>query len=783
MPALVLALVCVFIAAGDAQTQKVGGIFTCGVDQSILPITVNWPAMVLIGDGRIYVPCPRKIDQDPPHPPDHRENREYTALNLGRASLNPEVRWRAVQATVRIQGAAALRRSTARATSIGSRATLADEGLMVSSPLGMMQSRPLPPLWIPVCNGEVQVFGSFERLRRWQAGPLFQFLLDDDPEIRNEAAYAIGTHLAADGLDGDLITGAVRELRACWLKQDDPEVQGLILATIGAIRYANEAQRQDAESFLVKESQGSNLKVLGAVRGLEAMIRRSLQPGPIEATRARLRDLVSFGSRVGEASMLDIDSRIRRLALSALMTARDTDLATYRRAVADDDWQMRRLIASRINLLSDDHAPLAEQLAVDPQFQVRYDFLAAISRWVGTTKTCAPLVERFKDPSPMVVIRAMDLVSPSCTDLEDTAKALLDHADKLMKPEEVLNWHLPSRALTALARVNADAARPIVTAAVKHSAWQVRAAAAGSAAAIGEEGIVISFMDDPEPNVRTAALESLGRMKSAAIFPQATETLKTANDYQLLRTAALSLRGVPLDAKEDAAGALLYALGKLTAQGVDTSRDPRVAIIERLAEILPRERSSDLLPYVTDFDDAVVLAARKSFETLVGTEPASGAMRRRYPYQPTIDQLSRLPTEAVIQLESGSVTLKLLTDVAPVTVARFAELAAQGVYNNRTFHRIVPNFVVQGGSPGANEYAGATGRYMRDEVGPQASHVRGAVGISSRGSDTGDAQIFINLVDLPRLDRDYTVFAYVISGMELVDEMLEGAKILSVAVK
>jgi cyclophilin family peptidyl-prolyl cis-trans isomerase len=129
------------------------------------------------------------------------------------------------------------------------------------------------------------------------------------------------------------------------------------------------------------------------------------------------------------------------------------------------------------------------------------------------------------------------------------------------------------------------------------------------------------------------------------------------------------------------------------------------------------------------------------------------------------------------------VTLKLLTDVAPVTVARFAELAAQGVYNNRTFHRIVPNFVVQGGSPGANEYAGATGRYMRDEVGPQASHVRGAVGISSRGADTGDAQIFINLVDLPRLDRDYTVFAYVISGMELVDEMLEGAKILSVAVK
>ena len=74
----------------------------------------------------------------------------------------------------------------------------------------------------------------------------------------------------------------------------------------------------------------------------------------------------------------------------------------------------------------------------------------------------------------------------------------------------------------------------------------------------------------------------------------------------------------------------------------------------------------------------------------------------------------------------------------------------------------------------ANEYSG-TSRYMRDEVGPQASHVRGAVGISTRGRDTGDGQIFIDLVDVPRLDRDYTVFAYVTQGMELVDRLLEGA--------
>jgi cyclophilin family peptidyl-prolyl cis-trans isomerase len=141
-----------------------------------------------------------------------------------------------------------------------------------------------------------------------------------------------------------------------------------------------------------------------------------------------------------------------------------------------------------------------------------------------------------------------------------------------------------------------------------------------------------------------------------------------------------------------------------------------------------------------------------------------------------------LPSQAVIELESGAVTLSLLKDVAPVTIARFTELVRRGYYNGLTFHRVVPNFVVQGGSPGANEYMGAS-RYMRDEVGPQGVHVRGTVGISTRGGDTGDGQIFIDLVDVPRLDRDYTVFAYVTSGMEFVDRILEGAKIVSVSVR
>ena len=91
----------------------------------------------------------------------------------------------------------------------------------------MLIGRPLPPQFVPVCNAEAQYFGSSDQhLRRWQPGPLFQFLIDDSAEIRKEAAYAIGTRLSKPDQDADLVTAASKELRACWLKQSDAAVQG-----------------------------------------------------------------------------------------------------------------------------------------------------------------------------------------------------------------------------------------------------------------------------------------------------------------------------------------------------------------------------------------------------------------------------------------------------------------------------------------------------------------------------------------------------------------------------
>jgi cyclophilin family peptidyl-prolyl cis-trans isomerase len=138
------------------------------------------------------------------------------------------------------------------------------------------------------------------------------------------------------------------------------------------------------------------------------------------------------------------------------------------------------------------------------------------------------------------------------------------------------------------------------------------------------------------------------------------------------------------------------------------------------------------------------------------------------------DELRRLasPRARITMRQIGTFDLALFTVQAPAAVLRFARLAEAGYYNGLTFHRVASNFVIQGGSPGANEYIGDA-RFMRDEVG-MWPHVRGAVGVSTRGRDTGDAQIFIDLVDNPRLDHEYTVFGQVLNGIEVVDQVLEG---------
>lgn len=127
----------------------------------------------------------------------------------------------------------------------------------------------------------------------------------------------------------------------------------------------------------------------------------------------------------------------------------------------------------------------------------------------------------------------------------------------------------------------------------------------------------------------------------------------------------------------------------------------------------------------------------------------------------------------VFQLEGGDVVIKLRDDLAPNHVARISELAADGYYDGLTFHRVIDGFMAQGGCPDGTGMGGS-GTKLQAEFNSEP-HVRGVCSMA-RSSDpnSGDSQFFICFDDATFLDRQYTVWGEVISGMEHVDALPKG---------
>ena len=126
-----------------------------------------------------------------------------------------------------------------------------------------------------------------------------------------------------------------------------------------------------------------------------------------------------------------------------------------------------------------------------------------------------------------------------------------------------------------------------------------------------------------------------------------------------------------------------------------------------------------------------------------------------------------------MDLSYGRVVIQLRPDVAPQTVARIKELAREGFYDGTPFHRVIPNFMAQGGDP-TGTGTGGSGKRLEAEF-SAAKHVRGTVSMA-RSSDvnSADSQFFICFAPAPHLDGQYTAFGQVVEGMEFVDRIKKG---------
>ncbi|WP_411279500.1 peptidylprolyl isomerase [Gemmatimonas sp.] len=578
----------------------------------------------------------------------------------------------------------------------------------------------------------VRAVGRFEQ--RALAPKVIPLLTARAASVRREAVNALGQMRSGYDLAA-LLTG-----------EKDASVRAVIYETLGRTPTAPGASATAvaATNFAAAQRLTDGLRHqdpvvrAGAARGIESLLRRSARTtAPRTTTLRAIRDAVRSNS----------DSDTRQLLLLALTAANDRDSATVTVALRDTSAEVRRVAVA-----------LGQRWVTDDAPMVRWQAL----RVAGT---CARAAAHVRDSSEHVALLAIDLLGElTCTNA--TALAALDAESDARRP-----WRHQAHAAVSLAKVAPGRAPAVVQRLAVSTTWQARVYAANAAKLLKDSMTLRALALDEEPNVVIAAMTTR---------EQALRAL-ASNHAGLALAAATQLKG---DAKlASALPQLRAAFDRFTAMNRVRLRDPRAALLERVGEAADGPSTIWLRERLKDLDPAIASSAAQYLSKLTGATVLPITTRYEPAAFPSADALRGLDgATATMRIAGiGNVDLAFRFDDAPMAVHTFVTLASAGKFNGLTFHRVVPNFVIQGGSPGADEYDPITDTFMRDEVG-LARNARGSLGISTRGRDTGDGQIYVNLVNNFRLDHDYTVFANVVRGLTLIDRVQEGDVIESIVV-
>ena len=292
--------------------------------------------------------------------------------------------------------------------------------------------------------------------------------------------------------------------------------------------------------------------------------------------------------------------------------------------------------------------------------------------------------------------------------------------------------------------------------------------------------ILRSWIDDSSLPAQAApdVLRALAAFK-ANDMGQVLRKQMSAKDVIVRATAAELLGELPPD--ETNARALVEALPVSTR---DELNDAALSILDSLAK-QKSPAAGEAIKTMLDSQDYLIRRRAAALLKANGAGDFSQRAQLIAPRNSAGDYARALArtnksVRAVVSTDKGAFTIELLPEDAPLNVDNFVQLVQSGYFNNITFHRVVPNFVVQGGDP-RGDGNGGPGYQIRCEIN-EVPYERGAVGMALSGKDTGGSQWFVTHSPQPHLDGGYTVFGRVVSGMEVVDTIVRGDRINRIVV-
>ena len=592
------------------------------------------------------------------------------------------------------------------------------------------------------------------------------------------------------------------------LGADSAEVRRAAAFSLGELGEKGHAQGRSAlEGALLDPDRGVGRRAVEALwkldADLEEVVAQLIEGQPGELLPRLLPSLYRFDSagvvRWAEQG-LDLavshnDDELRRWSAYALARNPQPDGAPLLRSILDDDdpW-IRGWAARALGRVGDKHdlqrlRPLLADEAAGPVIQA----LRTAKRLIDDGKASPPdgwrgeILRLLSDPRPGVRVTAIEASAAWLLD-EDLAARLLELGrEGLLREREA--------ALLALAEGEDGRALVLLPQASVDPEASLRAASVRAAGLLGElEWIARQLLDD-SPQVRRAAIDTL----LVAEPPDPSELLQRA-----LADADVSVRSLALDwggdrglfdvatlaaawetarrdRLDDVRIEVVRALAVLALAAAPAQDDPnsearrnwdsrRAAAVERL-QLIARQggRQADWL---------VRREAVAALRTAGTKAPALGAIETGLSVENYRDVVRRTRTKKHFDVETGRgvFTLELDCPSAPMTCLSFEQLATQGFFDGLTWHRVVPDFVVQGGDP-RGDGRGGPGYSLRDEINllPFGKHV---VGMAHAGPETAGSQFFVTLSAQPHLDGAYTVFGRVVSGTDVLYQLLQGDRIV-----
>jgi len=599
-----------------------------------------------------------------------------------------------------------------------------------------------------------------------EAGSALTGLLSDpEPNVRRDAAFALGQ--LTDPVYGPALLGAFRD-------ETDPVVRLRLLEAVGKVGDSRVLEPLLALELPTEEEPARNLAVsrLG-LRGITVPTSLSFLVGALEegSDAARLNAAYYFG-RNGSASPWAASANSVRAVLDAL----------------DPSDPVAMQLLAGLSLLGDpgDNPRFLAWLRGSPDWRIRTNAARGLVGRSADPRVRERLMGALDEPSTHVALSAAEVLTGTPQLPVPEREALKEWVED--HPQE---WRRAGPILAVLGRMGeGEFLREWL------EGWEdtdiiPRTRGVGAMAFVPNPAAtqyLMEIAESSEPRIRGTALGGLARRFRAERKDPSTVAAYFEAFVAGLRTHDPGATFVAAPALADSAflplGSVAVLMNEYHELSLPDDLETMQAILRSIGSTGAEEAEGFLRRETEHPNAALRTAATQALSDLTEEElnvPEAEVTSGRQVDWPALTALGPRP-KLILETEKGTVTLILDSESAPLTVQTIAGFAQGGLYNDTPFHRVVPNFVIQGGDFSRQDGFGGPGFTIRSEF-TQIPFRRGVLGMASAGKDTEGSQFFIMHSMAPHLDGGYTAFGWVESGMDVVDILYGEDRIVTARVE